>query len=203
MKMGRMPGMTSSAVDPVRLAVERRRVFLALFSALAIALHSLEFLLPSPVPWFRLGFANILAVLALFLFDGKAAWSVNLVRIVVASLFLGTFLSPRFFLSLSGGIIATAAMTASRGLAGERIGPVGVSVLGGAGHAFGQLLCAWLLLVRHDGLWYLLPVLLTLALVAGIINGLISTVLLDELRKKPAFNIPGGQSQSKDSLSDS
>ena len=194
--------MTSSAVDPVRLQAERRKVFLALFSALAIALHSIEFLLPSPVPWFRLGFANILAVLALFLFDGKAAWSVNMVRIVVASLFLGTFLSPRFFLSLSGGILATSAMTVSRRLAGDRIGPVGVSVLGGAGHALGQLSCAWLLLIRHDGLWYLLPVLLTLALIAGIINGLVSDFLLEELRKKPAFSNAGERDGANQALSD-
>jgi uncharacterized membrane protein len=30
------------------------------------------------------------------------------------------------------------------------------------------------LLVRHDGLWYLLPLLLLLAIFAGIVNGLIA-----------------------------
>ena len=179
--------MTSSAVDPVRLAGERRRIFLALFSALAIALHALEFLLPSPVPWFRLGFANIFALLALFLYDGRAAWSVNMVRIVVASLFLGTFFSPRFFLSLSGGILATLAMTTSRKLGGEKIGPVGVSVLGACGHSVGQLLCAWWLIVRHDGVWFLLPPLLLIALVTGIINGFVADALLQRLRRHPPF----------------
>jgi len=193
--------MTSSAADPMRLATERRRVFLALFSALAIALHGLEFLLPSPVPWFRLGMANILALLALFLYDARAAWSVNLVRIFVAALFLGTFLSPRFFLSLSGGVLATAAMTVSRRLAGDRLGPVGVSVLGAAGHALGQLLCAWLLLVRHDGLWYLLPVLLLLAIGAGIVNGLVAHYLLDILRRQPAFAKQTGENQAQETLS--
>ena len=184
--------MTSSVVDPVRLETERRRIFLALFSALAIALHTLEFLLPSPVPWFRLGIANIMAVLALFLYDGKAAWSVNMVRILVGSLFLGSFFSPRFFLSLTGGVVATAAMTLGRKVAGERIGPVGVSVLGGAGHAVGQLLCAWLILVRHDGLWYLLPILLLLAVVAGVINGLVAAYFLETLRRHPAFQSRSG-----------
>ncbi len=183
--------MTSSAVDPLRLEAERRRIFLALFSALAIALHTLEFLLPSPTPWFRLGIANILAVVALFLFGGRAAWSVNMTRIVVASLFLGTFLSPRFFLSLSGGILATAAMTASRRLAGEGIGPVGVSVLGAAGHVIGQMLCAWLLLVRHDGIWLLLPLFMLLGVAAGLVNGLAAGFLLDVLRKSPPFAVGG------------
>lgn len=185
--------MISSAVDPLKLAAERRRIFLALFSALAIALHSLEFLLPSPTPWFRLGIANILALVALFLYDAKAAWSVNMVRIIVSSMFLGTFLSPRFFLSLSGGILATAAMTTSRRLAGERIGPVGVSVLGAAGHTLGQLFCAWLLLVRHDGLFYLLPFLLLLAIIGGLVNGLAADYLLEILRQKSPFSNGGGK----------
>lgn len=192
--------MTSSAVDPVRLATERRRIFLALFSALAIALHALEFLLPSPVPWFRLGIANIMALLALFLFDGRAAWSVNMVRIIVAALFLGTFLSPRFLLSISGGVLATAAMTGSRRIAGEKIGPVGVSVLGAAGHAVGQITCAWILLVRHAGLWYLLPVLLLLALVAGIVNGLIASALLEILRRHPAFSTGAAETEQTEEL---
>ena len=78
-------------------------------------------------------------------------------------------------------------MTTSRKLAGDRIGPVGVSVLGGAGHALGQLVCAWVLLVRHDGLWYLLPVLLLLAVIAGVVNGLVADFFLETLRKYPAF----------------
>jgi len=186
--------MTSSAVDPIRLARERRRIFLALFTALAIALHTIEFLLPSPTPWFRLGLANIFAVLALFLYDGRAAWSVNLIRIVVSSLFLGTFISPRFFLALSGGVLATAVMTAARGIAGERIGPVGVSVLGGVGHALGQFGCAWLVLVRHDGLWYLLPPFLLMAIIAGMINGFVADYLLTTLRQHPAFRAKNSES---------
>lgn len=179
--------MTFSAADEERVDRERRRVFLALFSALAIALHTLEFLLPSPVPWFRLGLANIFALLALFVYDGRAAWSVTLTRVVVSSFFLGTFFSPRFFLSLSGGCLATGSMVLAKRLGGENIGPVGVSVLGAAGHTVGQLLCAWLLLVRHDGLWYLLPALLLLALVAGVINGLVADALLGSFRKHPLF----------------
>ncbi|PLX98303.1 MAG: hypothetical protein C0623_13350 [Desulfuromonas sp.] len=188
--------MTSSVVDPNRLATERRRVFLALFSALAIALHTIEFLLPSPTPWFRLGLANIFALIALFLYDGRAAWSVTLTRIVVSSLFLGTFISPRFFLSLSGGVLATLAMITGRKLAGERIGAVGVSVLGAAGHTFGQMICAWLLLVRHDGLWYLLPILLLMAVVAGVINGFVADALLRSLRRHPAFAEPADETGS-------
>nr|NIS40465.1 Gx transporter family protein [Desulfuromonadales bacterium] len=179
--------MTFSAAEQRQTEKIRRRIFLALFTALAIALHSVEYLLPSPTPWFRLGFANILTVCALCLFGGRAAWWVTLGRVLVGSFFLGRFFSPGFFLALSGGIAATALMTGVRQACGARIGPVGLSVLGAAGHAVGQLTVAWLLLVRHEGLWLLLPFLLLSALATGIVNGTAADLLMASLRKHPAF----------------
>lgn len=179
--------MTSSPADPRELERLRRRVFLALFAALAVALHTLEALLPSPAPWFRLGFANILTLVALFLFGGRAAWAVALTRIGVGSLLLGNLFAPGFFLSLAGGVTATALMTGARGLAGRRIGPVGVSALGAAGHATGQMLVAWLLLIRTATLWSLYPYFLLFSLGAGIANGVAADLLLEALRDHPAF----------------
>jgi len=179
--------MTSSAVDPIRLQQERRRFFLALFAALAVALHAAEFLLPSPAPWFRLGIANILALTALFLYDGRAAWSVNLTRIFVGALLFGSLFAPRFWLSLTGGVAATAVMVLARRLAGERLGPVGVSALAAAAHTLGQFAVARFLLVKHPGLWHLLPLFLLLAVITGVLNGLAADWLIRQLRKHPAF----------------
>lgn len=179
--------MTSSAVDPAELERVRRRIFLALFIALAVALHTLEALLPSPAPWFRLGFANILTLTALFLYGTRAAWNVTLARIAVGSLFLGTLFSPGFFLSLSGGVVAVAVMTGSRAVCGRHLGPVGVSALGAVGHAAGQMLIAWLLLIRHDGIWTLFPFLLLFSVGTGVANGIAADLLLELLRGHPAF----------------
>lgn len=184
--------MTCSAVDPQVLVAARRRTFLALFTALAVALHTLEYLLPAPAPWFRLGFANILTLAALFLYGPRAAWGVTLGRILLGSLVVGNLFSPGFFLSLAGGTAATALMTAAyrfggRRFGGRRIGPVGVSALGAVGHALGQLALAYLLLVRHPGLWQLLPPFLLFALGAGLANGFAAAWLLDLLRGHPAF----------------
>ncbi|MEJ2200821.1 MAG: Gx transporter family protein [Desulfuromonadaceae bacterium] len=182
--------MTSSAVDPQLLARVRRRIFLALFIALAVALHTLEFLLPSPAPWFRLGFANILTLTALFLYGGRAAWVVTLARVGIGSLVVGNLFSPGFLLSLCGGITATALMTSARALGGRHIGPVGVSALGAVGHAAGQLFVAWLVLVRHAGLWQLFPFFLLFALGTGIANGIAADLLLELLRSHSAFRTP-------------
>ena len=182
--------MTSSA-DDQQLAQVRRRVFLALFIALAVALRTVEFLLPNPIPWLRLGLANILALTALFLYGSRELWTVSIGRILVGSLVLGNLFSPGFLLSLSGGLLATLTMDLGFRRFRPRIGPVGVSVLGALGHVFGQLLVAWLLIVRHSSIWLMLPFFLLFALISGMVNGIAADMLLKALRKQPAFAAAG------------
>jgi len=180
--------MTCSAVDQQQLDLVRRRVFLALFIALAVALHTFEALLPNPLPWLRIGLANILALTALFLYGVRALWLVSLGRILVGSLVLGNLFSPGFLLSLSGGLLATLLMTFGFRSFAPRIGPVGVSVLGALGHVTGQLLIAWLLIVRHSSIWMMLPFFLLFALISGMVNGIAADMLIESLRKHPALD---------------
>jgi len=105
--------MTSSSVESPELEQVRRRVLLALFVALAVALHTVEVLLPNPVPWFRIGLANIFALTALFSYGIEALWIVSISRILIGSLLLGSLFSPGFLLSLGGGLVATALMSVS------------------------------------------------------------------------------------------
>jgi len=179
--------MTSSGVDPQELEQVRRRVFLALFVALAVALHTVEVLLPNPLPWFRIGLANILALTALFSYGIQALWIVSISRILIGSLLLGSLFSPGFLLSLGGGILANSMMSLGYRLWQDKIGPIGVSVLGALGHVTGQLLIAWLVVIRHPSIWMLLPFFLLFALISGIINGLAANYLLLSLFKHPAF----------------
>jgi len=179
--------MTFSPDRAVSREALRRRIFLGLFAALAVALHTMEALLPSPAPWFRLGFANIFTLTALFLFGGRAAWSVAFTRIGVGSLFLGNLFAPGFFLSLSGGTLATLLMITAKKLGGKNIGPVGVSAVGAAGHATGQMIVARWLLVQHPGVWLLYPYFLLFALATGVFNGFIADYLIEILNRHPAF----------------
>lgn len=180
--------MTSSAAEPDSLEVVRRRVYLALFVALAIAVHTFEALLPTPLPWFRLGLANILGLVALFSYGVAALWTLSLLRVVLGSLLLGGLFGPGFLLSFGGTLLACTLMSGAYRLWQGRVGPVSVSVLGALGHVCGQLLVAWLVVVRHPAIWRLLPFFLLFALISGIINGLAAHYLLGQLVRRPAFS---------------
>ena len=179
--------MTCSAVDIVKLARARRQVFLALFIAIAVTVHILETLLPTPVPWLRLGLANIMTLAALYLYDGRAAWTVSLARVGIGALLLGRLFSPGFWLAAAGAIVATSAMIVMYRIAGRRLSPIGISVIGATGHALGQILAARLLVIQHPAIWQIMPLLLFFTVFSGIITGWMAVLLLEELEKHPAF----------------
>ncbi len=180
--------MISSAAEQQNLEQTRQRVFMALFIALAVGLHTFEALLPNPLPWFRIGLANILALTVLALYGLRAMWVLTLSRIFIGSLLLGNLLGPGFLLSLAGGLGACLLMSGGVVLLRKGIGLIGLSVLGAAGHVCGQLLVAGLVIIQHQSIWLLLPVLLLFALVSGVLNGFAADLLVDYLLQHPAFS---------------
>lgn len=179
--------MTCSAGDAVMLARARRQVFLALFIAIAVSLHVLETLLPTPVPWLRLGLANIMTLTALYLYGGRAAWTVSLARVGIGALVLGRLFSPGFWLSIAGAIVATSAMIIMYRVAARRLSPIGISAIGAAGHALGQVLAARLLIIQHAAIWQITPLFLLFTVFSGILTGWLAAGLLEQLGQHPAF----------------
>ncbi|MHB8764102.1 MAG: Gx transporter family protein [Deferrisomatales bacterium] len=158
-----------SAADPRRLAR------LGLLIALAGALHALEALLPSPVPWFRLGLGNAVVLTSLHLGGVRDGAWVGLGKVLVGGLLTGRLLGPGFLLALAGTAAAVAAMALA--LRAAPLGFVGVSAVGAEAHALAQLAVASVVLVQTPALWSLAPLLGTLALAAGCLTGLVAHAL--------------------------
>ncbi|MCF6177777.1 MAG: Gx transporter family protein [Geopsychrobacter sp.] len=180
--------MISSVDDEQRLEQVRQRVFMSLFIALAGGLHTFESLLPNPLPWFRIGLANILALTALSFYGLRAMWVLSLTRVFIGSLLIGNLFGPGFMLSFAGGLGACLMMSVGAVLLRRGIGLVGLSVLGATGHVCGQLLIAGLVVVQHQSIWLLLPVFLLFALLSGVLNGLAADFMVDYLLQHPAFS---------------
>ena len=159
-------------------SVIERQVYLAWFAALAVAIHSAEALIPSPLPGVKLGLANAVTLVVLLLESAPAALVVTLVRIFVGALLIGTFLGPGFYLSLGGGLAAWAIMAVGRPLAGPVVSPLGLSVLGALGHILSQISIVYWLFIPNPGLLHLVPTLVIAAIVTGTATGLVATKLV-------------------------
>lgn len=152
---------------------------IARMAALALALTVLEAAIPSPLPGVKPGLANIVILIVLARYGWRTAAWVSLLRVLAGGLLLGSFLTPGFFLSLSGAICSLAILAASQHLPSRWFGAVTHSVLAAFAHIAGQMLVVYFWLIPHAGLAYLLPIFATAALVFGIVNGLIAAQFID------------------------
>ena len=151
---------------------------IARLTALAIGLHLVESVVPSPLPGVKPGIANIVTLYVLYRFDfATAAW-VSLLRVFASAFLLGQFLSPSFVMSLSGAISSLAVLGAAMHLPRKWFGPVTLSILAAFAHIAGQLGVVRLWLIPNAGVAYLIPVFAGAALLFGLINGLITQQLL-------------------------
>jgi heptaprenyl diphosphate synthase len=156
---------------------------IAWLTALAISIHVLETALPSPVPGIKPGFANLVTIITLVMFGWSTAAWVTLLRVLAGSLILGTFLSPTFLLSLSGALSAVFILRLASWLPGRGFSVVGFSLLASMAHMAGQFLAAYTLFIPHPALFHLLPILMTAAVIFGLINAIIALKALQRLQQ--------------------
>jgi len=160
------------------------RYRIALLSAYALALHGFESLIPMPIPWIRVGLANIVTLTALILFGFRAAMMVTVIRVLLASIFTGSFLGPGFILSMGGGISGTFAMGFIFSLFPRLFGPVGLSLIAALFHNLAQVFFAYLLFIQKvEPVIFVAPILLLIGTLTGLVNGLVADLLIKSLKK--------------------
>ena len=145
--------------------------------ALAFSFSYIEHLIPLPLPTgVKLGAANIVILCALYFLGWKEAMAISGVRIVLSGFAFGISTVPY---SLAGGFLSLLVMMLLK--RSNRFGIAGVSVAGSVCHNIGQTLVAMLLLGNKTA--YYFPVLLLSGVIAGILIGLVSGVVLEKLKK--------------------
>lgn len=159
----------------------RNLVLFSLLVALAIVLRGLESLIPNPLPWVRIGLANIMTLVAILLFGFKAGLLLTFLRVLVAAFILGTFLSPTFFLSFTAGLSSTIVMGIGHRYGRRWLSPIGISVLGGFTHNLTQLGVVYIVLIKQVQIFYLLPIFALIGIITGVFNGWVGLELYKQL----------------------
>lgn len=165
----------------------RKMVFFSLLIAMGLSLHVVEGMIPLPFPFpgVKLGLANVVTLVALYFYGLREGIAVALLRVVIGSLLGGLFLSPGFFLSLSGALCSTLVMHFTLNSA-LHFSIKGTSVAGAISHNVAQLLTA-AFIVQSKSIIYYLPVLLVAGTVTGLITGHLMQLLIERLEKTRFF----------------
>ena len=158
----------------------RKMMSVTMLVAISILFHLIESMIPIPVPipGFKLGLANIVGLIALYLYDEKIMLSVNLMRVLLASLLRGILFAPGFWLSLSGVLLSScAAILAKKYSSMTRFG---VSCASSAFHVLGQVI-AVTFIYNQFLMGALLPILLLLSIPTGLFTGYLAGQVLERL----------------------
>jgi heptaprenyl diphosphate synthase len=158
---------------------------IAWLTALAITIHIAESALPSPIPGVKPGLANVITIICLIQYGWRTAAWVALLRVLVGSVMIGTFLSPTFALSASGALASVIVLGLASRLPVE-FGAVGYSLLAAMVHMAAQFFTAYTLFIPHKGLFHLLPILMTVAVIFGISSGIIANHMINRLKSSPS-----------------
>lgn len=148
----------------------KRIVQSAVLISLALALSYIERFIPLqaliPLPGVKLGLANVVTLIALYLLGGRSAFVILILRCLLGSVFGGGITGLLF--SLTGGILSMSVMALCK--KATFLSVYGVSILGAAAHNIGQILAAMVLMNSvYIGMY--LSYLLVVALFTGFATG--------------------------------
>ncbi len=148
----------------------KRQNVMAVFGALCIFFSAIEFLLPRPAPFFRLGLSNIPILLALdFMSFGQLCLLLSL-KIIGQGLLNGTLSSYVFLFSLAGSVASLLVMyPLHRGL-GQRVSLLGIGCAGALASNAVQVLLS-IFFIFGPGSILIAPLLLGLGTLSGSLVG--------------------------------
>jgi len=143
---------------------------LAMLAAVAMFFSTLEYLIPKPVPFFRVGLANLPILVVLRFFRPRHVLALTMLKVLGQGLINGTLASYVFLFSLFGSLTSALVMIGVASLGMRRISLVGVSTAGAVASNVVQVTLS-VVFIFGPGSWVIAPPFLILGTVAGMVVG--------------------------------
>lgn len=160
--------------------MNKRLARMAMLLALAVIMGYLEALIPvaPAIPGIKLGLANFVIVLVMYLFSIREAALISVLRIILVGFLLSNM--SMILYSLAGAALSLTVMALIK--RNRHFSLYGVSMAGGIMHNVGQLLVAGVLMGFQAILWYV-PFLLAAGLLAGLLIGFLVSISYRRLER--------------------
>ena len=144
---------------------------LAMLGALCLFLSAVEYMIPKPLPFLRIGIANMPLMLALDIFPFHAFLVLVCIKVMGHALITGTLFSYIFLFSLVGTFLSAMLMFALRRMFGKKhITFIGIGTAGAVVSNLSQLALAHFFVFKGN-VRYIAPPFLLTGLVTGIALG--------------------------------
>jgi len=154
---------------------------LAFFGAFCLFLSTIEFVIPKPLPFMRIGLANVPILLALGAYRPRFIVALVGLKILGQGLVNGTFVSSGFLFSAAGSFASGIVMLILFLVLGKRMSLVGIGVLGALASNIVQILLARYFLLG-EGAWLIGPPFLAVGTVSGALLGVFAEKMRETSR---------------------
>lgn len=143
---------------------------IAFFGALCLFFATIEYLFPKPLPFFRLGLANLPILLGLEIFSPSMVLVVILLKVLGQGLVNGTLASYVFLFSAAGSAASGLAMLLVHRLGGRHVSLLGVSIFGAMASNVVQIVLSVTFIFGRTA-WIIAPVFMGLGVASGAFVG--------------------------------
>ncbi|MFW6006434.1 MAG: Gx transporter family protein [Bacillota bacterium] len=160
----------------------KKIIIIGLLVGLGLVLNIVESMIPMSfiVPGAKLGLSNVVNLIGLILFGFIGGFQIFLLRVILGSLLMGTFMTITFYLSFFGGLLGYLLMGFTYYFFKNKFSVIGISIIGAVFHNVGQIVTAYVI-INNWGIFYYLPYLVFLAVPTGIGVGLVTFFTVDYL----------------------
>lgn len=139
-------------------------------AAFSLFLAAVEYMIPKPLPFMRLGLANLPILISLVIFSPRQVLLLTLYKVIGQGLLQGTIFSYIFLFSVAGSFAGSLAMIAIHKFLGRWTGLIGISVCGAfAGNMVRLYLASHVLF--GEQVWIMAPPFLILGLLSSLMLG--------------------------------
>ena len=141
---------------------------IALLGAFSMFLSTVEYLFPRPIPFMRLGLANLPLLLGLEVLSAPSYILLVILKVLGQALVNGTLASYVFLFSLSGSLGSALIMYFCYKGLGKRISFIGISLMGALASNTMQIALS-VIFIFGSSAWRILPLFLGIGLVSGLL----------------------------------
>jgi heptaprenyl diphosphate synthase len=160
---------------------------LSMLLALSVVLNIIESVIPffnGFIPGLKLGLANTIILLVIYLYSFKDALYISILRVFIVGILRTGLFSVSFAFSFGGAILSVIFMSLTKKY--TKLSIIGVSIIGSISHCIGQIIMAVFMLNTVNIIYYL-PWLLIFSIPTGIVIGIISKELVKYFENRLNF----------------
>jgi len=152
---------------------EKTFQYLSFSAALCMFFSMIEYAIPKPLPFLRLGLANIPFLLGLFKLKNREYFFLVFLKVIFQSLISGTFFSYIFLYSFLGSFASAFFMLLVKNVFNEKISCIGISVFGALGNNLVQIALSYFFFFGNS-ITYAFPLILIFGFITGILIGFVT-----------------------------